>query len=172
MPIDVDGGSVLYLGHTVKVSNKKTLPHYGSVEDSDNYFYAHPKFAIWDELDRSDKWRYLVAATRNVDRLNYVGQKAEEDQALQFPRTDSTVIPTAIEQATYEVALKFAEGFDPDTEARNLSVKSQGYAGSKTDFERTFVPDYQRAGIPSQTAWHLLLPYLRDPNAITILRDS
>lgn len=172
MPIDVDSSSVLYLTQAATVSNKKTIPFYGSVEDADNYFYAHPKYYLWSEEVRENKWRFLVGATRIVERLNFVGNKADSDQDLQFPREDSTDIPIAIIQATYEIALKFVEGFDPDTEARNLSVKLQGYAGSRTDYNRDFVPDYVRAGVPSQAAWHLLLPYLRDPNSILLSRVS
>lgn len=168
----VSGSSVLYFTQAAKVSNKKTLPFYGSVADSDTYFYYHPQFHIWSELSNEDKLRYLVGATRIIERLNYIGQKAEDSQALQFPRTGATVIPVEIEQAAYEIALKFAEGIDPDTEARNLSVRSQGYAGSKTDYERTFVPDYVRAGVPSQTAWLLLVAYLRDPYSLTMQRTS
>lgn len=168
----VSGTSVLYLTQAATVANKKTTPHYGSLVDADNYFYAHPQYSLWNEQERDDKWRFLVAATRIVDRLNYVGQKASIDQQLQFPRCGSTEIPVPIVQAVYEIALKFAEGFDPDTEARNLSVKSQGYAGSKTDYERSFVPDHMRAGIPSHGAWLLLLPYLRDPNALNLVRNS
>lgn len=172
MPIDEGSSSVLYLTQAASVSNKKTIPHYGTVEDADNYFYAHPKYYLWNEETRENKWRFLVGATRIVERLNYAGNKADAEQPLQFPREYSTEIPIPIIQAVYEIALKFVEGFDPDTEARNLSVKLQGYAGSRTDYDRSFVPDYMRAGIPSQTAWLLLFPYLRDPNSLTLLRVS
>lgn len=166
------GNSILYLTHGVTVANKKTFPIYGSVTDADNYFFAHPQYAVWNDQTQEDKWRFLVGATRIVERLNYVGQKADVDQPLQFPRCGSTVAPVPIVQATYEIALKLADGFDPDTEARNLSVVSQGYAGSRTDYEREFVPDYARAGVPSQGAWLLLYPYLRDPNQINVVRNS
>lgn len=172
MPTDLSSSSVLYLTQTAAVSNKKTVPFYGSVEDADNYFYAHPKFYLWNDETRENKWRYIAGATRLVERLNYVGDKASDDQPLQFPRYGSTDIPIPIIQAVYEIAMKFVEGFDPDTEARNLSVRRQGYAGSHNDYERSFVPDYMRAGIPSQTAWLLLLPYLRDPNSLTLSRVS
>jgi hypothetical protein len=166
------GNSVLYITQGVTVANKKTVPFYGTVTDADNYFFAHPQYHLWNEQTQEDKWRFLVGATRILDRLNYVGQKAEDDQPLQFPRCGSTEVPVPIVQAVYEIALKLADGFDPDTEARNLSVTSQGYAGSKTNYAREFVPDYARAGIPSQGAWLLLYPYLRDPNQLTVLRNS
>lgn len=166
------GTSVLYLTHGVVVANKKTFPIYGGIVDADNYFYAHPKYDLWSDLEQIQKWRYLVAATRIVDRLNFVGQKANDIQSLQFPRDIATEVPIPIVQAAYEIALAFAEGLDPDVEARNLSVTSQGYAGSKTDYERAFVADHLRAGVPSHGAWLLLCPYLRDPHAVDIVRVS
>lgn len=167
-----DGVSSLFLTQAVTVANKKTIPYYGGLNDADEYFYAHPQYAVWNDETRENKWRFLVAATRIVERLNYVGQKASSLQSLQFPRTGSTEVPVPIVQAVYEIALKFAEGFDPDTEARNLSVQAQGYAGSRTDYNRDFVPDHMRAGVPSHGAWLLLCPYLRDPYAVNLVRDS
>jgi hypothetical protein len=162
----------LYLTHAADVANKKTFPFYGTWEDAHNYFYMHPKFDCWDDIDRQNQIRFLVQATRIVDRLNFVGQKADEDQDLQFPRTGGTSVPIQIMQATYEIALRLIEGYDPDMEVDNLQKKSQGYAGTKTDYDRSYVPDYIKAGVPSSTAWNLLLPYLRDPHSILLLRGS
>jgi hypothetical protein len=172
MPTDVSGNNTFYLTQNVVVANKKTVPIYGSVGDADNYFYAHINYSDWADATKEDKWRCLATATRLIDRLNFVGQKADADQALQFPRSGATKVPIAIEQACYELALKLHMGLDPDTEARQLSVRLQGYGGSRTDYDRTFVPDYVRAGIPSQVAWNLLYPYLRDPNALSVVRSS
>lgn len=170
--IDASGNTSLYLGHVAEVANKKTFPFYGTWEDADNYFYMHPKYHDWNDIDRQDQIRYLIQATRIIDRLNFVGQKAEEDQQLQFPRTGATSVPIAILQASYEIALRLIEGYDPNIETDNLAKRSQGYAGTKTEYDRSYVPDYLKAGVPSPTAWNLLLPYLRDPNSIVLLRGS
>ena len=170
--LSATGNNILFLTQNVVVANKKTVPFYGTLADADNYFYMHPQYAVWNDQEQDDKMRFLVGATRIVDRLNFVGQKKADDQQLQFPRTCAADVPVPIIQAVYEIALKLADGFDSDTEGRNLSVRSQGYAGSKTDYDRTFVPDYIRAGVPSQGAWLLLYPYLRDPNQLNLVRNS
>jgi hypothetical protein len=114
----------------------------------------------------------MAQATRIIDNLNFIGSKADVDQPLQFPRSQNTIIPVQVEQASYEVALKLLEGIDPDIEAMNLSVQRQGFAISMTHYDRSFVPPWIRAGIPCQSAWVLLVPYLRDPNQLLLRRSS
>lgn len=168
----VSVANTIYITHSCPVDNRKTLPFYGSLSDADNYFYLHEKHDDWNVFTREQKLRFLVSASRRIDRLNFIGQKADSDQFLQFPRTGDTVVPYQIEQATYEVALRLGEGIDPDTEADNLSRTSEGYGMTKTTYDRSFVPDYIRAGIPSQTAWNLLFPFLRSILNVEIVRSS
>ena len=168
----VSVSSTIYVTHSCPVDNKKTVPYYGTVADADNYFVLHEKYDVWNCFTREQKVRFLTSASRRIDRLNFIGQKADSGQFLQFPRTDDTVVPYQIEQATYEVALRLGEGVDPDTEADNLSRTSDGYGLTKVTYDRSFVPDYTRAGIPSQTAWHLLYPFLRNVLNVDIVRSS
>lgn len=86
--------------------------------------------------------------------------------------TGTPVVPGEIENACYEIALCFLNGFDPEIEARNLSVTGQGYAGARTTYARDFLQDHLRAGIPSALAWSILRPYLVDPQALRITRGS
>ncbi len=86
--------------------------------------------------------------------------------------TGTPVIPGEIEVAAYEIALCFLNGFDPEIEARNLSVTSQGYAGARSSYDRTFIQDHLRAGVPSALAWSILRPYLADPQALRLTRGS
>lgn len=81
-------------------------------------------------------------------------------------------VPGDIEVATYEIALAFLNGVNMDTEARNLSVTSQGYSGARTSYDRSFTQDHIRAGIPSAYAWSILRPYLADPQAVHLVRRS
>lgn len=89
------------------------------------------------------------------------------------PRPDPSlphVVPGDIEVAAYECALAFLNGIDMDVETRNFGVESQGYAGARTTYNRTYIQEHLRAGIPSATAWSILRPYLADPQALKLVR--
>ena len=105
-----------------------------------------------------------------IDNLNFRGKKNSSTQLLQFPRGTDTVVPTDIKIACYEIALRLLDGFDPDFEAENLGSINQGIAGLRDTYDRSFVLDHLRAGIPSPRAWALLKPYLVDPQTILLSR--
>ncbi len=81
-------------------------------------------------------------------------------------------VPGEIEIACYEIALCLLNDIDPDVEARNLSVTGQGYAGTRTTYDRDFIQEHIRAGIPSAYAWSILRPYLSDPQVLRLVRAS
>jgi len=164
--------SILLLTDSVLVANGSTLPIYGTVEKADNYFGMMLEGQRWSYTDRLRKVQALVSATRRIDRLNFIGVQANPAQPLQFPRGTDTLVPVEIEQATYELALVLLKGVDPDTEHDNLSATVQAYGGLRTEYDRGFVPPYIKAGIPSQTAWHLLLPFLDPRTGIELRRVS
>jgi hypothetical protein len=168
----VSARNLIYFTQSVSVANKKTVPFYGSVKDADNYFFASVNYRSWDSFENEDKWRAIAHATRIIDRLNFIDAKANADQPLQFPRTGATTVPVQIEQACYEVALRLLEGIDPDMEAQNASLRSQGFAIAKSEHDRSFLHPWIKAGIPCQSAWVLLVPYLRDPNVLLLRRSS
>lgn len=164
--------SVTYLTHSVIVSNGTTLPIYGTVEKADNYFSMNLNGQRWMYTDRLRRVQALMQATKLIDRLNFYGEKTDNSQPLQFPRGTDTLVPVDIEQACYEVALALLKGIDPDTERDNLSATVQAYGGLRSEFDRSVVPHYIAAGIPSATAWNLLLPYLLDNSGIEFRRVS
>jgi hypothetical protein len=68
----------------------------------------------WYVADDDDKIRALVSATRQLDTLPWVGERATTTQALAWPRTNAVIngrviatneIPQEVEQATYDLAL-------------------------------------------------------------------
>lgn len=60
-------------------------PVYATVEEADDYFNA--SFGTnWENLDWNVKEKLLVTATRSIDKSEYRGKKAEENQYLKFPR--------------------------------------------------------------------------------------
>lgn len=163
-------GNIFYIGQGVVVNNLTTLPIYGSIEKADNYFAMVLHGMRWQDTDRTRKLQALVTATKIIDRLNFIGVKASESQPLQFPRGTDTLVPVAIEEATYELALVLLKGVDPDTEKDNLYTNSQAYGPVRTDYNRQAVPMHTVHGIPSPTAWNLLFPYLLARVGLTICR--
>ena len=98
---------------------------------------------------------------------------AESSQELEFPRGADTEVPEAIRRACYEIAHTLLDGKDPELELENLGIVSQGYSSVRTTFSRTHVPvEHIVNGVPSATAWRLLVPFLRDDDAIRVSRVS
>ena len=117
-------------------------------------------------------YKSVAMATKAIDRLNFIGDKAVETQDNQFPRGTDTVTPDDIKNATFEIALQLLDDKDPDIEGENLAVISQGYANVRSTYDRDVSLPHISAGIVSLTAWRYLSPYLRDPQFIDITRTS
>lgn len=126
----------------------------------------------WDDASSSDRSKSLIMATEIIDRLNFLGEKADPDQELQFPRADDTEVPADIEKACAEIALALLDGVDPDLEHQNLRLVSQGYANVRSTYNPMAHPAHVLAGVPSFRAWTYLQPYLRDPHNIKVVRES
>lgn len=81
---------------------------YGSLSQADNYFEYNATFTAWGAFTDDQKTQWLVLATRGIDRLfNYVSTKADDDQALEFPRygQSSTVIEPKVFEAQMEMLI-------------------------------------------------------------------
>jgi hypothetical protein len=159
---------------------------YGSLQSAEIYFSQQLNIGAWIDSSPADKQKALVMATQAIDRLNFAGDKANTGQVLQFPRKNSytdpvtTVvtntyddnIPDDIKIATYLIAYKFLDGYDPDVEGEMLSVEVSKYQSIQSSYQRDYIPEWKLAGIPSQKAWSYLKPYLRDPREIILSRVS
>ena len=100
-------------------------------------------------------------------------QEAEVSQTLEFPRDADTEVPEAVRVATYEIAQSLLDGKDPDIELEALGIKSYGFQGETTSHNREQVPiEHIINGVPSEQAWRLLRPYLREDDAILLSRIS
>lgn len=166
--------------------NTEYLDAYGTLSEANNYFDNRLRSVAWRRARKEDKKSALHEATQMIDRLNFIGTKTDSNQVHQFPRGPKQIIgisicvdtirpldtdvPLDIKYACFEVAIKLIQGYDPDKEADILAVNSQSYSNARTGYDRTFVPDYMRAGIPSFRAWTYLKPYLRNPEEINLVR--
>lgn len=187
--------SNLFPMQNCKPYNSEGLDAYGTLSEANNYFDNRLRSVAWRRAKKEDKKSAMVEATQMIDRLNFAGIKSDATQVHQFPRGPSpvrvgtttngiapcgcsnvtlrdpdTVIPADIKKACFEIAIKLIQGYDPDREADILAVNQQAYSNVRTGYDRSFVPDYMSAGIPSFRAWTYLKPYLRDPNEISFVR--
>lgn len=175
----------------VVVASDGTMPDdnvsvacYGDVTGGDLYFANSLTGRTWKRKSPDEKYRALVDATRLIDTLNFAGQKADPLQVLQFPRKNSYTdpvtaetettsdvnVPDDIKAATYIVADRLLDGWDPDMEGDLSAVQSSKYQGASTMYNREYIPEHMRAGIPSAKAWALLRPYVRDPQEVDFTR--
>lgn len=103
----------------------------------------------------------LNLATRAIDRLNFEGDVSVNGQGSQFPRGGDTQVPTAIKQATCEIALVLLQGTSLDEEVDSLAVSHEAFLAVKTARDTTTVAEHIVNGIVSYEAWLLLKPFLR-----------
>lgn len=90
---------------------------YATGEEADAYFEAVSHFStIWGALTSTERNQKLVMAARAIDRFNFRGQRADPDQAMEFPRNigDNVpdymrdlvqVIPAEVKRAQLEMVL-------------------------------------------------------------------
>ena len=145
---------------------------YVALADANTYFSTKMHTEPWDDSSDAKKTKALAHATVIIDRLNYAGSKTEDAQANEFPRNDNTVIPQDILDASCEIAKALLDGVDPEAEFTDIGISNQGYSSVRSSYDTNMARDYIVAGVPSATAWRLLLPYFRDANSFILSRVS
>lgn len=125
----------------------------------------------WAAGDATDRSKWLVQATRILDRQSWRGDKTEAANELAWPRTgisgiDSATIPIQIEQATAELASQMANGYDAAGQATTAEGIRRQKAGSVE--QEFFAPGTagvavgQRFPLP---VWELIAPFLEGGGA-------
>ena len=128
----------------------------------------------WSTATTNEKGQALIQATRYLDQLDWVGDKASTTQALLWPRTDaecgeksyaSTVIPDEVELACFDLADALLETptlITADPAARgelipgipNADLRSAQVDVLRVEFKET------GTGYPSQKNALTVLPHL------------
>lgn len=155
-------------GEPLSVLNSYVYPN-----TAESYFDTRLGTDAWDDASPEDRNKALIQATRMIDRLRFKGLKADPDQPLEFPRITDNInlgIPLDIQIATCELALVLLDGIDPEREIKDLYVSNRSFVTTRVQFERSYVPEHTRAGIPSATSWSYLKPYLLVNNTIILNR--
>jgi hypothetical protein len=156
---------------------------YVTVEESLEYFKYSLKFSTWDASSDDDKLRAIVDATRRIDRLNFHGIPTADwlnkkqgplaqpiSQPLEFPRNGSEITPQDIKDACCEIAFSLLDGVDPEQDLRGVSITSHGLSSARIAIDTAESRMAIRHGIPSETAWLLLVPFLLDASEFKISR--
>jgi hypothetical protein len=144
--------------------------NYATTAEANTYFGGRLHTESWDDASESDRTKALTMATKAIDKLNFAGYKAVTAQALQFPRGTDAAIPEDVKEATCELALRLLDGIDVDREIENARILENSAGSIKTTYNGSIVQEHVLAGIPSPTAWKLLVPYLRDAQTLSIDR--
>jgi len=167
--------------------------YYGTLLEANDYFDHRLHERAWYGAIPADRPKALWAATLIIDALCFKGDKAavytlleadsdaedadiraaEASQAREFPRGSDTVVPEAIRLACYEIAHSLLDGKDPEMELENLGIVSQGYESVRTTYSRHQVPiEHLINCVPNALAWRYIRPFLRDEDAVKLVRVS
>jgi len=142
---------------TVETGQQSTTANsYVTVAGYDAYLNA--RYIGRTDISDAQAEAYILRAMDYFEQLEFIGIKATELQALQFPRAyisidgygvDSDEIPKQVVTAIYEIAYGFEQGFGiNDPIGREVSKESVGslsveYKGSSAD--RTLLPAASQA---------------------------
>ena len=131
-----------------------------TVADAQIYFDTYVlETEAWDISTSANRTIALNQSTLMIEALNFI-----------YPLSSYTTIPTKIQYATADLALKLLDGIDPDFEFENFALTSQSFSNIRLSRESTSVPDYIMAGIPSKSAWDKLSIYLKDARVIKMVK--
>jgi len=143
--------------------------------DAAEYFAGRIGGEAFTAATSAEQEKALRTATTRIDRLIFVGKKADPDQKLQFPRAlrghrhssypvremryrsgwvYETFIPDCVKHACCEEALMLLAGVPKRLQLQNQNVKSF----SMGDLSETFTGS--RAKLASSEALDLLRPYM------------
>ena len=148
------------------------MSSYLTNSEADEYFESRPYSSEWDTINEDEKTKLLAQATRLMERLNYVGNKADVEQELEFPRGDDTEIPSAIKDACSEIAYAILSGRDIEKEHELLGAQGLSNEVGRLSFSVETINLARLHSIPSILAWNFIRPYLRDGSVITLSRVS
>ena len=151
-----------------------TITPLASVAYGDAYFAARLHTTAWFDSTSDQKLAALVQSTAAFNRLQFQGRKYQCDQVNEWPRLIAgqpiPCMPTDIQDACCENAIRLLDGFDIEIERRDMNVTARGYSSVRTSYNTNFPSAYIAAGISSSVAWDLLMPWFNDFGVIGVKR--
>lgn len=103
---------------------------YVSNAEADSWFAATLAASQWAALTSGQKDAILTKATRDLECLNYWGQRCSTSQALKFPRSfsclwTSTAIPPEIKTAQLEQAASILRNLSQSADGSGVDQRQQ-----------------------------------------------
>ena len=128
----------------------ETANSYATVAEADTYLDDSVRGGDWTFLDEDSKRRALLTATRLLDRREWAGDVADEEQTLAFPRTGladygSTQFPSPIIEACIELAFEL-------TQDSSIASGSQGDNTKKLDAGGTSIEYFRPGGVKGKAS--------------------
>jgi hypothetical protein len=117
-----------------------------------------------------DKEAAIYMATNIIDQLKYSGSKTDSEQENEFPRDDNVEVPEVVKRAHALIASAISRGADPELDYEAKDVTSTAFSSMRTT-RKNEKEDHVVAGVPSVTAWRLLLPYLEHDLSLVLTRN-
>jgi len=148
------------------------MANYNTTAELDTFFAGRLNTTPYDNAMSGDKTKAATQATAIVDRLNYLGKRLVATQDNEFPRDPDASIPQDIKDAHALIVLALLDGREIEAERDQLDIVNQTFANVKASFNRAELPPHILAGVLSFEAWTILKPYLRDQQAIQLLRAT
>lgn len=148
------------------------MANYATIADGDTYFATQLFNSPWVDAPDERKTAALTQATQIINRLPFDGDKTDESQANAFPRDGDTDVPNDILVATYLIAIALLNNFNPETAIQNINTTMEGssvHTSGRRTYDKDFISEHIRYGVPSGIAWLYLRPYLSRGN-ITLSR--
>jgi hypothetical protein len=113
---------------------------YANAEQADLYLQANFLAAAWFDLTLDQKGQLLVTATRLFDRQCWLGEKTEENQPLQWPRTGITdiednIVPQGIIDGSIEMAFAIFDGNEAVSNSQPGAQKLRSIAAGSVNLQ-------------------------------------
>jgi len=135
---------------------------YGTLIAANEFFAGCLHNYDWSNSSTDEKTRALNEASELIDMFDYINQKVDPLQDLEFPRTGQITVPKEIQRACWLIAQDLIGGRDPAADLENLALKTEVFAGLRAEYNRDRDPqEHLSHMIPNPQAWNLIKPWLR-----------
>lgn len=151
---------------------------FATLAEADTYAEARLNTTLWDAATDDSCNRALVEATRELNYLRWQGRRADDTQALAWPRDwarnpddpnydfyDTDEIPQRVKDATCELALQFIKNGTTDIAA--LPGDAEVISKTVDVISKTFAsPGQRRQGLRRfPSVWRYIAPLLEETNS-------
>jgi hypothetical protein len=107
-----------------------------TLEDAETYFAGRLNSDKWVSASDGDREKALIMATLQINSFDFISEKQDELQALNFPREVCGIyqIPAGIKHGTCEQALYLLSGGDKYKNFQRSNVKSVSMGKESVSF--------------------------------------